>query len=389
MFMPTLVSIAQKYFERIKTLRHDIHEEPELGFEEFKTAEKVKAFLDSINVSYVDHVATTGVVATIKGKYPGKTILLRADMDALAMDEDPNHILKSKVKGKMHACGHDGHTAGLCLAAALLNEHKDQLHGEVRLMFQPAEETLGGAKPMIEAGVTQGVDMAFGAHLWGSLKENHIQVKVGAMMAAPDAFKIIVKGRGGHGAMPHMCIDPIVIASSIVVSAQSIVSRTLNPLDQAVLTFGQIHGGSAFNVIPNEVTLIGTIRTFSPAVRDLIPAKLHALAKGIAQAHGGDVEFIYEPKYPVLINDENAVHHSANSFKKIVGEDNVHYLEEPNMGGEDFAYISQVVPSSFIYVGIKKEKDIIHHHPSFEWDDQNMIPLGCGLAQCALDALKE
>lgn len=386
--MSTLPLLAQKYFETIKALRHDIHEEPELGFEEFKTATKVKAFLDSIGVPYQDQVAITGVVATIKGKYPGKTILLRADMDALALDQDPSHSLKSKVQGKMHACGHDGHTAGLCLAAALLNEYKDYIHGEVRLMFQPAEETLGGAKPMIDAGVTEGVDMAFGAHLWGSLKENHVQVKVGAMMAAPDAFKIVVKGRGGHGAMPHMCIDPIVIASSIVVNAQSIISRSLNPLDQAVLTFGQIHGGSAFNVIPNEVTLIGTIRTFSQEVRDLIPKKLHDLASGIAKGYGGDVEFIYEPKYPVLINDELAVHHSADSFKKIVGDDNVHYLEEPNMGGEDFAYISQVVPSSFIYVGIKKDKDIIHHHPSFAWDDHNMIPLGCGLAQCALDALK-
>lgn len=387
--MNSLITQAQKYYSTIKALRHAIHEEPELGFEEFKTAEKVKTFLDSIGVDYVDGVAKTGIVATIKGKFPGKTILLRADMDALAMDEDPHHVLKSKVKGKMHACGHDGHTAGLCLAAALLHENKALLHGEVRLMFQPAEETLGGAQPMIEAGVTQGVDMAFGAHLWGSLEENHVQVKVGAMMAAPDAFKLVVKGKGGHGAMPHMCIDPIVIASSIVVNAQSIVSRSVNPLDQAVLTFGQINGGSAFNVIPNEVTLIGTIRTFSQAVRDLIPTKLEALAKGIAHAHGGDVEFTYEPKYPVLINDEEAVHHSALSFKKIVGESNVHYLEEPNMGGEDFAYISQVVPSSFIYVGIKKDQDIIHHHPSFEWDDHNLIPLGCGLAQCALDALTE
>lgn len=387
--MNSLINQAQKYYPAIKALRHAIHEEPELGFEEFKTAEKVKTFLNSIGVEYVDGVAKTGLIVTIKGKFPGKTILLRADMDALAMDEDPQHALKSKIKGKMHACGHDGHTAGLCLAAALLLEFKDKLHGEVRLMFQPAEETLGGAQPMIEAGVTQGVDMAFGAHLWGSLEENHVQVKVGAMMAAPDAFKLIVKGKGGHGAMPHMCIDPIMIASSIVLNAQSIVSRSVNPLDQAVLTFGQINGGSAFNVIPNEVTLIGTIRTFSQEVRDLIPLKLEALAKGIAHAHGGYVEFTYEPKYPVLINDETAVHHSAHSFKKIVGESNVHYLEEPNMGGEDFAYISQVVPSSFIYVGIKKDKDIIHHHPSFEWDDQNLIPLGCGLAQCALDALTQ
>ena len=387
--MNSFLNQSIKYFPTIKALRHAIHEEPELGFEEFKTAQKVMTFLDSIQVPYVSSVATTGIIATIKGKHPGKTVLLRADMDALALQEDPNHKLISKTLGKMHACGHDGHTAGLCLAAALLNEVKDELHGEVRLMFQPAEETLGGAKPMIEAGVCEGVDMAFGAHLWGSLEENRIQVKVGPMMAAPDAFKIVVKGKGGHGAMPHMCVDPIVIASTIVLNAQSIISRNLNPLDQAVLTFGQINGGSAFNVIPNEVVLIGTIRTFSEEVRAFMPQRLEAIAQGIAQAYGGDIEFVYEPKYPVLINDEAAVHHSANAFKKIVGESNVHYLEEPNMGGEDFAFITQVVPSSFIYVGIKKDKDIIHHHPSFEWEDENMIPLGCGLAQCAYDALTQ
>jgi amidohydrolase len=387
--MNSFLNQSSKYYPTIKALRHAIHEEPELGFEEFKTAQKVMAFLDSIQVPYVSSVATTGIIATIKGKHPGKTVLLRADMDALALSEDPNHELISKTLGKMHACGHDGHTAGLCLAAALLNEVKDELHGEVRLMFQPAEETLGGAKPMIEAGVCEGVDMAFGAHLWGSLEENHIQVKVGSMMAAPDAFKIVVIGKGGHGAMPHMCIDPIVIASAIVLNAQSIISRNLNPLDQAVLTFGQINGGSAFNVIPNEVVLIGTIRTFSEEVRALMPKRLGDIAKGIAQAYGGDVEFVYEPKYPVLINDEKTVHHSAHAFKKIVGENNVHYLDVPNMGGEDFAYITQVVPSSFIYVGIKKDKDIIHHHPSFAWDDKNMIPLGCGLAQCAYDALTQ
>lgn len=383
----SLIHHAKQYFPLIQALRHAIHEEPELGFEEVETAKKVMAFLDSIGVPYKAHVAKTGIIATIKGKYPGKTILLRADMDALALQQDESHSLKSKIQGKMHACGHDGHTAGLCLAAALLHDLKDELHGEVRLMFQPAEETLGGAQPMIEAGVCDGVDMAFGAHLWGSLEENHVQVKVGAMMAAPDAFSLTVKGQGGHGAMPHKCIDPIVIASSIVINAQSIVSRSLNPLDQAVVTFGQIHGGSAFNVIPNEVKLEGTIRTFSQSVRDLIPQKLEACARGIAQAHGGDIEFVYEPKYPVLINNEVAVHISANAFKKIVGDKQVHYLSEPNMGGEDFAYISQVVPSSFIYVGIMKDKEVIHHHPSFAWDDQNMIPLGCGLAQCALDAL--
>lgn len=383
----SLINHAQPYIPRVFALRHSLHEEPELAFEEYETAKKIMAFLDSIAVPYQSSIAQTGIIATIKGKYPGKTILLRADMDALALDQDPTHILKSKVAGKMHACGHDGHTAGLCLAAAILNDLKDEFSGEVRLMFQPAEESIGGALPMIEAGVCEGVDMAFGAHLWGSLAENHIQVKVGAMMAAPDAFSIKVIGKGGHGAMPHLCVDPIVIASSIVMNAQSIISRNLNPLDQAVLTFGQIHGGTAFNVIPNEVELTGTIRTLSESVRRQVPLALKTLAQGIAEAYGGSIDFTYDAKYPVLVNDEKAVEVSVEAFKKIVGEKQVQYLNEPNMGGEDFAYIAQRVPSSFVFVGIKKDENVLHHHPSFSWDDKNMVVLGCGLAQCAIDAL--
>lgn len=383
-----LIDIAQPFIPQVIALRHAIHEEPELAFEEFETSKKIMAFLDSIAVPYISGIARTGIIATIKGKYPGKAILLRADMDALAITQDPTHELKSKIVGKMHACGHDGHTAGLCLAAAILNELKDEIAGEIRLMFQPAEESIGGAMPMIEAGVCNGIDMAFGAHLWGPLEENHVQVKIGAMMAAPDAFTIKVIGKGGHGAMPHLCVDPIVIASSIVLNAQSIISRTLNPLDQAVLTFGQISGGTAFNVIPNEVTLTGTIRTLSETVRNHIPQKLSVIAQGIAEAHGGTIEFSYETKYPVLVNDEKAVNISAQAFMQIVGQDKVSYLDEPNMGGEDFAYIAQRVPSSFIFVGIKQDKDVLHHHPSFAWDDKNISILGCGLAQCAIDALK-
>jgi len=214
-------------------------------------------------------------------------------------------------------------------------------------------------------------------------------VKHGAMMAAPDAFEIKVIGKGGHGAMPHLSVDPILIASYIVSQTQSVVSRLSNPLEPIVVSFGSIHGGSAFNVIPNEVVLTGTIRTLSVENRQRVHQQIHKIAQATAEGLGGTIEFKYQPKYPVLINDDAMTDLAAQSFSKIVGESQVLQLKDPSMGGEDFAYIAQNVPAAFIYVGIAKDlaQPVLHHHPQFSWDDQNMLILGKGLAQCALDFL--
>ena len=387
--MNSLINQAQKYYSTIKTLRHAIHEEPELGFEEFKTAEKVKTFLDSIGVDYVDGVAKTGVVATIKGKFPGKTILLRADMDALAMDEDPHHTLKSKVKGKMHACGHDGHTAGLCLSAAVLNEMKDDISGTIKFMFQPAEEADGGAYPMIKEGVLDGVDGAFGAHLWGSSPEGVVSIKYGAMMASPDNFRITVKGLGGHGSAPQLAIDPILIASQIVVSLQTIISRKVSPLESCVITVGKFHGGTAPNIIPEEVILEGTLRTLNNDVRKVVPNQMKELVETLAKSYGGSAQFEYLPGYPVLVNDERMTRITHKALKEFVSDDKIRIVEKPDMGGEDFAYIAQTVPSNFIYVGIMKDKPISHHHPDFNFDDQNLKVISETLIRSALTFLGE
>lgn len=384
-----IYELAEKYESEIIAIRHHIHQYPEIGFEEVQTSQTITDFLDKYGIPYVRGIAKTGVLATISGAKPGKTVLLRGDMDALAMDEDPSNPIVSKIPGRMHACGHDGHTAGLLLAGAILNEMKSELCGTVKLMFQPAEETVGGALPMIEEGILNGVDMAFGCHLWGSALEGTAGYRYGAMMAAPDEFKITVTGKGGHGAYPHMTVDPIVAASQIVVALQSIVSRNVNPLESAVVTIATFNSGSAFNIISNQAVLTGTIRTLSEENRELVAGHLTQIAQGIGAAHGAQVEADVIRKYPVLINSDRAVDVAKHAFSKILGAENVSEIVAPSMGGEDFAYIAQRVPSAFIYVGIAKDANapISHHHPKFAWDDKNLSVLGIGLAQCALDFL--
>lgn len=384
-----LNELVSKYESEIIEIRNHIHQYPEIGFEEIQTSQTVMNFLDKVGIPYVKGIAKTGVLATINGNRPGKTVLLRADIDALAMDEDPGNPVVSKIAGRMHACGHDGHTAGLLLAGALLSEMKSELRGTVKLMFQPAEETVGGALPMIEEGVLDGVDMAFGCHLWGSALEGTAGYKYGAMMAAPDEFKITVTGKGGHGAYPQSTIDPIVAGAQIVTAVQSIVSRNVNPLESAVVTIATFHSGSAFNIISNEAIMTGTIRTLSEKNREMVARRLSEIAVNVASALGAEAVVDVTRKYPVLVNADAAVDVAKNAFAKVLGEKNVSEIPVPSMGGEDFAYIAQHVPSAFVYVGIAKNIDepISHHHPKFQWDNKNIAILGKGLAQCAIDFL--
>lgn len=384
-----LSELVSKYESEIIEIRNHIHQYPEIGFEEVQTSQTAMNFLDKVGIPYVKGIAKTGVLATIVGDKPGKTVLLRADMDALAMDEDPGNPIVSKIAGRMHACGHDGHTSGLLLAGALLNEMKSELRGTVKLMFQPAEETLGGALPMIQEGILEGVDVAFGCHLWGSALEGTAGYKYGAMMAAPDEFKITVIGKGGHGAYPHSSIDPIVAGAQIVTAIQSIVSRNVNPLESAVVTIATFHSGSAFNIISNEAIMTGTIRTLSEENREKVARRLTEISTGVASAYGAEAVVEVIRKYPVLVNADTAVDVAKGAFAKILGDQNVSEIPVPSMGGEDFAYIAQHVPSAFVYVGIAKKIDepISHHHPKFQWDDKNIAILGKGLAQCAIDFL--
>ena len=390
--MSEVKRLGEKYLQHMINLRETIHMYPEDGFSEFTTSKIIIEELEKLGIKVQKNVAKTGVVGLIEGKYPGKTVLLRADMDALKIQEQADVEYKSKIDGMMHACGHDGHVAGLLGAAMILNELKDNLHGNVKLVFQPAEERDGGALPMIEEGVLENpkVDAAFAAHLWGYLNEGEVHLKEGPMMASPDIFNIKVIGKGGHGAVPQESIDPIVITCQIVNSLQTIVSRKINPLDPVVITCGRIQGGDCHNVIPNEVELEGTIRTFNEETRNWVPKVMEDLIRWITTSQGAAYEFKYEPKYPALINDKYMTSFAKESLKKVVGEENVFDLKEPNMGGEDFAYFAQKVPSAFIFVGIanNKSEPVIHHNPYFKWDSKNVGILAQSLSQIAIDYLK-
>lgn len=384
--------LTEKYLEKMISLRETLHMYPEDGFSEFKTSKIIVDELEKLNIKVLKNVAKTGVVGLIEGKYPGRTILLRADMDALFLEEKADVEYKSKVKNMMHACGHDGHVAGLLGAAMILNELKDELHGNVKLVFQPAEERDGGALPMIEEGILENpkVDVAFGGHLWGNIKEGEIHLKEGAMMAAPDVFNFTVIGKGGHGAMPQQSIDPITITCQIINSIQTIVSRKSNPLNPIVISCCQIKGGHCHNVIPNEVFVEGTIRTFDEETRAWVPKVMEDMIKGMTSCQGATYKFNYEPKYPALINDSNMVDLAKTSLKKVLGENKVFNLKEANMGGEDFAYFAQKVPSAFFFVGIapNENEPVIHHNPYFKWDSKNVGLLAKSLAQIAYDYLK-
>ena len=390
--MSEVKRLGEKYLQHMINLRETIHMYPEDGFSEFTTSKIIIEELEKLGIKVQKNVAKTGVVGLIEGKYPGKTVLLRADMDALKIQEQADVEYKSKIDGMMHACGHDGHVAGLLGAVMILNELKDNLHGNVKLVFQPAEERDGGALPMIEEGVLENpkVDAAFAVHLWGYLNEGEVHLKEGPMMASPDIFNIKVIGKGGHGAVPQESIDPIVITCQIVNSLQTIVSRKINPLDPVVITCGRIQGGDCHNVIPNEVELEGTIRTFNEETRNWVPKVMEDLIRGITTSQGAAYEFKYEPKYPALINDKYMTSFAKESLKKVVGEENVFDLKEPNMGGEDFAYFAQKVPSAFIFVGIanNKSEPVIHHNPYFKWDSKNVGILAQSLSQIAIDYLK-
>jgi amidohydrolase len=384
-------ALVSKHYDKAVKIRHHLHMYPEISFEEVKTAELIAKTLTEFGIETQTGVTPTGVMGIIRGGKPGKTVLLRADTDALSMTEETDVEYKSKIPGAMHACGHDGHTAGLLLCAMVLNEMKDELCGSIKLMFQPGEETEGGALPMIEEGILENpkVDAAFACHLWGAVEEGTVLVKNGPTMAAPDEIRIKIIGKGGHGSMPHEAVDPIVLAAQVINCAQTIISRRKSAIEPAVLSFCSIQGGSVHNIIPPYVQLIGTIRTFDDKIRQWIPKALEDLVAGITKSQGGDYEFQILQRYPPLINDEKMTSLAKNSITKIVGGENVRYMKEPIMGGEDFAYLCQEVPSAFFFVGIAKDEPVIHHNPKFVWDDKNMLISSACLCQIAVDFLND
>ena len=362
--------------ESIISTRRDIHQHPELAFDEHRTAQLVADRLQSFGMDVQTGVGKTGVVGILKGNGNGKTIALRADMDALPMQETSDISYKSINDGVMHACGHDGHTAMLLGAAEVLSKKSDQLKGTVKFLFQPAEEGQGGARYMIEDGALNGVDEVYGIHLWNYQEYGTVGVKPGPILAAADLFEITIHGKGGHGATPQGTKDAIVISSHLVQTLQTIVSRNTNPIESTVVTIGQINGGYNFNIIADTVILKGTTRAYTEENRQLIKRRMEEIIIGSEKIFGAKIELDYEDGYPPTINDPIATENLLKAAKKIVGKNAAGhpYL---SMGGEDFSYFLQKVPGCYFLIGSapqdKKPLSVPHHCSHFDIDERALL----------------
>ncbi len=384
-FSGLVEEVRDGFGEDIVALRREIHKEPELGFDTKKTAEKVLAALDGLPLEIQTYVAENGIVATLKGEGDGPTVALRADMDALPIHEETDLPFASGTDGKMHACGHDGHTSMLVGAAKALSGMRDRLNGTVKFVFQPAEEGGGGGRVMVEEGVADDIDSIFALHLWPGLTFGVAATKGGPIMAAADAFEMTVRGSGGHGAMPHLAADAIVIAAQVVTALQTIVSREVDPVEPAVLTVGEIGAGSAFNIIPETARLGGTVRTLDADLRNRMPERIEELAKGVAKGMRGDAELDYKFSYPVTSNDAGAAKLALGVAGELLGEERVEELVHPSMGAEDFSFFLEKVPGAFIWLGVGDIPGL--HTPKFAFDEE-ILPRGAALLTAlALESL--
>ena len=363
------------YSDELTALRRKLHSEPELSFEEVKTTAFVCAYLDELGISY-RKTEPTGVIAEIKGALPGETVALRGDMDALNVEQLNTHVpYVSKIDGKMHACGHDAHTSMLLIAAKALSEVKDELQGNVRLLFQPAEEIAQGAKAMVEQGAMEGVDNVFGIHIWSQIPTHKVSCPPGPSFAAADIFKVHFTGKGGHGAIPQDCIDAALVASSFVMNVQTVISRTIDPQQAAVLTVGKMEVGTRFNVIAENALIEGTVRTFNQDTRNHIEKSISQYAKSVADMYGATAEVEYIRGTEPVINDEE----SANLVQQVAAEAfgaDVVYDEKPTMGAEDFSFFLDKAPGSFALVGSgnpEKDTEWSHHHGNFDIDEDALV----------------
>lgn len=389
----------EKLYDRLKDLypemveiRRYLHEHPELSFEEVETPKYIAAYHEKLGHEVRTGVGGRGVVAVLRGGKPGKTVALRADFDALPIHEENDVEYRSKVDGVMHACGHDGHTATLLVLAKVLNSLKDELEGTIVFIHQHAEELApGGAIAMIEDGCLDGVDVIFGTHLWAITPYGHIEHRTGPFMAAADRFDVVIKGKGGHGAQPHLTKDAILIGSQLVVNLQQLVSRRVDPLEAAVLSVGAFEAVNAFNVIADTAKLTGTVRTFKDEVRTLMEQEIERVVKGTCLSANADYTLSYQRGYPAVVNHKEETEFVARVAQGVPGVDKV-VEGEAQMGGEDFAYYLEHVKGTFFYTGAKDEsrsETYPHHHPKFNIDERAMLIAARTLGAAAVTFLKE
>lgn len=382
--MPVINSIADQK-EEIAGWRHELHQNPQTKYEEIFAGDLIAKKLDEWGIPYERGIAETGIVATIEGQKTDsdRSIGLRADMDALDIQEKTGLPYASRNDGKMHACGHDGHMASLLGATKYLSENRN-FNGKVHLIFQPAEEGGNGAHKMIAEGLFDQYpcDYVFGIHNWPKAPAGVIGMRTGPLLASVDEFKIVVKGKGGHAAMPEGTTDPVVIASKIVLALQTIVSRNVNPVDTAVVSVTNLNTGTgAFNIIPDTATLRGTVRTFNNDSRHMIKDRMEKISKGLAEAFGGSIEFDYEFQTDATVNTADGVEIAAKAAAIVVGEDNVDTNCQPTMGGEDFGAFLVEKPGAFVFVGQGNPDDphchnsMELHNPNYDFND-DVIPIG-------------
>jgi amidohydrolase len=390
--MPDTLSEAQDLSEFTRFLRRDFHRHPELGFQEVRTAGIVTRTLTELGLEVTPGIGKTGVVALLEGNQPGPVVMLRFDMDALPIVEETGADYASENPGVMHACGHDAHTAIGLTVARILHDHRQEFRGTVKFVFQPAEEGLGGAEGMIAAGVLDNPkpDFALGVHVWNERPLGWVGVTPGPVMAAADIFKVRITGKGGHGAVPNLSVDPVVASAQVINALQSIIARNVAPLQGAVVSVTAIHGGEAFNVIPPFVELRGTIRAFDPDVHAKVLRRFEEITNGVSTAMGCKVDIELAGITPAVINDLKVTSSVQASAAHILPQDQLE-TGFRTMGSEDFAFFSEQVPGCFIFVGSanpEKGLDAPHHHPRFDIDE-GVLPKAAALVSgAALDLLR-
>ena len=386
--MPIINSIAALE-EEMTEWRRDFHMHPELAYQEVRTSGKVAELLESWGIEVTKGLGKTGVVGVIKGSGDGPSLGLRADMDALPIDEMNDTPWKSQNAGVMHACGHDGHTTMLLGAAKYLAETRN-FNGTVNLIFQPAEEGYAGAKAMMDDGLFEKFpcDQVYGLHNWPQTPAGSIAAVPGPIMAAADKFDITVRGKGAHGAMPQNGVDPIVIGSQIVTALQSLVSRSKDPIQTAVISITMFHSGAAFNVIPEEALLSGTVRTFNPEVQHMIEAGMKRIAESIASGMGGSADVDFRRGYPATVNHDAQTQLAADVARGIVGPENVRDDVDPTMGGEDFAFMLNEKPGCYLWLGQgggSSSENV--HHPQYDFND-SVLPIGASVLARLVEELQ-
>jgi amidohydrolase len=394
--MPNFLQQAQELFPYAQALRRDFHMHPELGFREIRTGGIVAKELEALGIEVTKGVGKTGVVALLEGAKPGPTLLLRFDMDALPIHEETGAEYASQNPGVMHACGHDGHTAIGLTVAKILHSHRDQINGTIKFCFQPSEEgtngeEIGGAEMMMRDGLLESpsVDMALALHLWNEKPLGWLGIGGGPMMAGAELFDIKVIGKGGHGAIPSGARDPIVAAAQIVTSLQTIVSRNVSPLDTAVVSVTTFHSGTAFNVIPGEAMLGGTIRTFDSGVRHKVLERFEQIVRG-AESLGCQVEITLNRITPALVNDPSISQRVQETSRRILPDAELHTASYLTMGAEDAAFLLEKVNGCFFFVGSanrERNLDYGHHHPKFDFDEEALIRGSALMAAAAMDVL--